>query len=203
MSLLIANDQLKRENNVENDQEAESENKKLKAVIQSNKEEHEVIVTDMNAANHNLKVQIENFQKCDECAEKFEEKALMKTHILSKHFERKVECDNCSNNSNAKSDMKEHVIEEHSKKTRRDLLYKKYDELVSTIANQRDNIYKDLYKLKQKEVKENNNCHCRGRFCKINHSNSDGQPPNLQPYLKCSPHPCFLAVQKKCLMNIS
>ena len=43
---------------------------------------------------------------------------------------------------------------------------KAYDDLVSTFANQNAKIYKDLYTLKQKEVRENSMRRCRVNTCK-------------------------------------
>ena len=169
-SLMKENEQVKNESHAAKLKEVECENKKLKSLIKSNKEEYEIKLNDLTAANNDLKLLMENFRNCDECTEQFDTKTLMKTHILSNHLERKAVCDYCSNHSNEKSDMKEHKVSEHSKETQTDLLNKKYEELYSTIANQKDKIFKDLYRLKQKEVKQTKNCQCRGRFCKINHS---------------------------------
>ena len=58
----------------------------------------------------------------------------------------------------------------HGKQKLKNDLIRKQNELISKIKHQRFKLHEDLYKLKQRETKENGTCNCRAKICKINHS---------------------------------
>ena len=59
----------------------ESENRNLEIVIRSMKGDQYKIVNDLKESNQNLKMQVENLLKCDDCDDIFSDKALLFNHI--------------------------------------------------------------------------------------------------------------------------
>ena len=109
---------------------AESEINELKATIESDKHEAEEIFNELREENQNLKVQITNLLKCDECGHVFVEKSNLKVHFLSKHSSSMFKCDICDEAFDIKGDLKEHVAEQHSKITQKQYLIEKPEELL-------------------------------------------------------------------------
>ena len=82
---------------------------------------------------------------------------------------KEFKCNVCDEYFSTSGDLKSHVNEHHNK-SQKEVLIKKHNELVSRITNQKIKIYNDIYKVKQKEIKQKSSCNCRGNVCIINHS---------------------------------
>ena len=108
--------------------------------------------------------------KCDDCEKKFEEKAALISHIFSEHLKNRFKCEICEIDYSRKVDLNIHVQKEHIDQSRRNLIFKGYDEMASSLRNQKTKLYQDIYRLKQQEIKQKGKCICKGSYCAINHS---------------------------------
>ena len=147
-----------------------AENMVLKEKIKSQKEEDEIVSNSLKAENKNLEIKMKNLLKCDDCDIQFDRKSSLKDHILSNHVAKELSCNECVKNFKVKQPLLDHVIKEQSSKSKRFDLQKRLHDLTNRITDQRINLHKDLFKLKQKDLMEKGKCNCQGKFCKINHS---------------------------------
>ena len=175
----------------------EAENRKLKEMIQSTREEKDKEIDNIKEKNQELQKQIENLLKCDECGlhldakasikehilskhsklmftcvqcdDCFQDKGMLKAHVLANHVVEDINCSRCEKNLKVKQSLKEHLIKEHSSKSQRNDLQKKINELTNRVTGQRIKLHGDLFNLKQKELMKKGSCKCQGKFCKINH----------------------------------
>ena len=130
----------------------------------------------------------------------------MKNHILSEHALIVLNCDSCKQKCDSKEDLRKHVLKEHKNKLQKEVLLRKHNELVLKIINQRINIFEKLYELKQKEVKKNRKCNCRGSVCRINHfrfrwiaSECDGLHEKLSNFMSTEKTGTVCDSEDKCL----
>ena len=65
-----------------------------------------------------------------------------------------VKCNHCDKSFSTTNDMKMHIRSQHEKMTF-DLLQQKCENLAYMISKQKSKIHKDLYTLKEREVREN------------------------------------------------
>ena len=150
----------------------QSRNIKLEEIIESMKEDEEKIFSDLKESNQNLQIQIENFLKCDDCEDSFDNKALIFNHMKSVHSGRTMldsKCVLCDERFTEYGGKNRHMRTEHGNKMKKDKLVEKLNELELQIKNQKIKIYGDILKLKQKESREKVACSCKGSFCQINH----------------------------------
>ena len=132
-------------------EEAKSEIKILKDIIDFMEKDEEKIYKKLQVENDTLKLQIRNLLKCDDCGNSFNDRCDLKNHILSKHVSKVFNCDSCRQECDSKEDLRRHVLNEHEKKSQKEVLLRKQNDLVSKITNQRINIFEKLYKFKQKK----------------------------------------------------
>ena len=98
--------------------ELEEEIEMLKNTILTNENEFEEMYNNLSAENINLKVQIGNLLRCDECEERFNNKTELKHHTQSKHSVHEFKCAMCdkcfADSTNMKMHMeKDHIDEKH------------------------------------------------------------------------------------------
>ena len=94
----------------------------------------------------------------------------MISHVVLDHPNVRFKCDTCDNEFSRKIDLTMHVNKHHKHENNKNLLRKQYDELVSTIRDQKSKIFNDLYKIKLEESNKKGNCNCKGKYCLVNHA---------------------------------
>ena len=150
-------------------EEAKSEIKILKDIIDFMEKDEEKIYHKLEEENKKLKLQIQNLLKCDECDEQLNDKASLKMHNFANHSGKIFKCNICGESFSVKGDLARHITEHH-RKVRKDKLLEKMNELDIQINIQKKDIFNAILQLKKKEIKENGACYSKGRFCPINHS---------------------------------
>ena len=159
-------------NNVKALQELKSENKEYKDALESLKKVNSDTLDDMNV----IKLKMASLLTCDYCHEKFDEKESLNSHIDSVHLshkqnrqeEKRIKCKECGKPFFTRDDMQRHIIAKHKEKFAKETLFKKQNELLQKISEQRLEICGKILKLKQKEIQCVFQCSCRG-LCRVNH----------------------------------
>ena len=149
--------------------ELEEEIKILNDIIGTNTMEFEEMYNDLSKENENLKFQIRVLLRCDQCDLSFVDNSEMSAHIQLKHTRKELECQDCCKRFEKKVDFEVKQIKQHRNINTKSELLKRQNELLKDIGNKKLMLFDSLYKLNQREVKQNGKCGCRGR-CIINHS---------------------------------
>ena len=167
------NSQLKMENRVMVSEDTKSEINNLKDMINNIEKDADVDINDLKTENLNLQLQIKDLLKCGDCDLSFDDKTLLKKHILSSHLQKKTvdfKCNECDLNLDTRGNLKAHIAKEHTVKRCIQDILRKEESILVQISEQKIKLYDSLYILKQKEERQKLYCSCRGRFCRIAHS---------------------------------
>ena len=153
-------------------EEARSEIKILKEIVESMEKEEDKIYSKLQVENEELKQKISNLLRCDDCGINFNEKTLMKKHNEIIHLPQKsfnFKCNVCDMNFDTKENLKAHTKNEHRSKRYMEDILRKENQILAQVSAQKIKLHKSLFKLKQKEEMQRLNCSCRG-FCRIVHA---------------------------------
>ena len=149
--------------------ELEDKIRQLNDTINSDRKEAEEIFNDLKTENRNLKLQIRDILRCEECDEIYNSKVQMKEHIQTNHQVTENKRDLCEASFPKKDDLNTHMMKKHPDEKLKNDLSKKFHALSIKVSKQKSKIYEDLLTLKKREEHANRKCRCKSRYCRINH----------------------------------
>ena len=82
-------------NNRTNIEDSKLRNIKLEETIKLPKDKNFKTVSNLEAENQSLKLQVQNILTCDDCKQRYDSKTEMTNHFRAKHLEKKYKCDEC------------------------------------------------------------------------------------------------------------
>ena len=80
---------------------------------------------------------VENLLTCDQCANIFRNKTILKHHIMLKHDTLKYECQDRGKRVRKRKDLHKHIRSRHETFDDREELLRKHDDLLVSLSNQK------------------------------------------------------------------